>query len=75
MDVPVGTDAELETLIEAVLPGLAGIGVEQLGWLLAQPWPESWITGMGFEQVNAITTYVLSDLSARPAATADPGIP
>jgi ribosomal protein S18 acetylase RimI-like enzyme len=58
-----------ETLIEAVLPVLAGIGVRQLGWLLAQPWPESWITSMGFEQVNAITTYVLSDLSAQPAVS------
>ena len=54
------------TMIEAVIPALARIGVDQLGWLLAQPWPESWLRGLGFEQVNAITTYVLDDFSARP---------
>ena len=54
------------TLIETLLPALARIGVDQLGWLLGQPWPESWITGLGFEQVNAITTYELNDLSVGP---------
>lgn len=54
------------SLIEAVLPALAKIGVNELGWLLAQPWPESWIRGLGFVQANAITTYVLDDLSMRP---------
>ena len=53
-------------LIESALPGLARIGVKQIGWLMAIPWPDSGMIGLGFEQVNAITTYVLDDMEVLP---------
>jgi len=54
-------------MIEAILPSLSQAGVEQLGWLLAQPWPESWPRALGFQKVNAITTYTLGHTSEWPA--------
>jgi ribosomal protein S18 acetylase RimI-like enzyme len=54
-------------MFERVLPSLSKAGVDQLGWLLAQPWPESWVRSLGFQQVNAITTYTLGHSTAWPS--------
>lgn len=55
-----------ESMLEAVLPALEKIGVNQLGWLMAQAWPDSWLKSLGFQKENAITTYILDDRSVEP---------
>jgi ribosomal protein S18 acetylase RimI-like enzyme len=55
-----------KSMLEAVIPALAINGVNQLGWLMAQAWPDSWLKSLGFQKVNAITTYILDDRSVQP---------
>jgi len=58
----------LGLMFEVILPSLNLNGVEQLGWLLAQPWPESWPRALGFQKASAITTYTLGHSTEWPDA-------
>ncbi len=48
----------LAAMFRAVDEYLRETAVSQLGWLLVESWPQSWIRGLGFEQINSVATFV-----------------
>ncbi len=58
----------LTEMFQSVLPKLRSQGADQLAWLPGRYWPEQWLTKLGFEKKNWITTFVKENLqvSLRP---------
>lgn len=48
----------LELMLQQVVPYLRDSGIRELGWFPVRLWPEQWIKGLGFRQVNRIVTFV-----------------
>jgi ribosomal-protein-alanine N-acetyltransferase len=45
-------------LMNRIRPQLAEKGINELGWLVADGWPDEWLEAIGFERTNTIVTYV-----------------
>lgn len=52
---------DLTQLFTAVIPILKKSGVNAIAWLAIEPWPDEWLTPIGFKIVNYIETYVKED--------------
>jgi len=58
----------LGAMLARALESLRHESISQLGWLAAETWPTSWLSGLGFEPVNKIETYWKDDLNLPPLA-------
>ncbi len=74
----------LVAMFAAVDEYLRETAVSQLGWLLVESWPQSWIRALGFEQIDSVGTFKkegtdipviqqVPELRFRPAQAADLG--
>lgn len=72
----------LAAMLSRVEPHLQAKGVQQLAWLMSEPWPTNWLEATGFFVGNHIETYIreetavpepvhIPDLTIRPATPAD----
>jgi ribosomal protein S18 acetylase RimI-like enzyme len=72
----------MASMFAAVVDPLKAEEITQIGWLLVEDWPETWLIDLGFEQINEVITYSKmgtdirsflkpSDLEIRPVQTAD----
>ncbi len=61
--------AVLSAMLEPILPWLRREGVTELGWLAIESWPNPWLPGLGFRQVNEIEIYVKEDTAVPPIPT------
>ena len=61
----------MAAMLARLAPGLREAGVQQIGWLMVEEWPAEWLSDLGFEQVNAVATYVRPNLD--PAIVGDAG--
>jgi ribosomal protein S18 acetylase RimI-like enzyme len=52
----------LPSLLQPMLETLKRDGVTEIGWLIIEPWPNSWLTQLGFTQANEIVTYRKTDV-------------
>ncbi len=55
--------ALLEMMLAAILPYFRDLGATELGWFPVRIWPESWLTNLGFEQVNQIVTFIKNEIN------------
>ncbi|MBK8987733.1 MAG: GNAT family N-acetyltransferase [Chloroflexi bacterium] len=56
----------LDEMLAMVTASLQETAVTQLGWLVAQAWPNRWLPALGFGLVNEIETYLKDNLDAPP---------
>ena len=63
----------LAAMFASIVDSLHQDSVTRLGWLLIESWPEAWIRGLGFEQVNFVETFIKRDVEI-PAVQAVPGL-
>lgn len=48
----------LSAMFQMVHEYMRQSSVSQLGWLLVESWPKSWIRSLGFEQTNSVSTFI-----------------
>ena len=48
----------LSKLVESIWPHLQESAVSEVGWLLVESWPDSWIRNLGFDKVDWVETFV-----------------
>jgi ribosomal protein S18 acetylase RimI-like enzyme len=63
----------LAAMFASIVDYLRQDSITQLGWLLVESWPESWIRGLGFEQDNFVETFIKKD-NEFPAVQTVPGL-
>jgi ribosomal protein S18 acetylase RimI-like enzyme len=61
----------LAAMLARLAPDLRDAGVQQIGWLMVDEWPDEWLNDLGFEQVNAVMTYVRSGAEPPPLEMPD----
>ena len=54
----VNAPAALAEMFSSIDEYLQQTAVSQLGWLLVEPWPQSWIRELGFEKIGSVRTFV-----------------
>lgn len=56
---PVNT---LTHLLDAAILPLMKMGIEEIGWLAIEPWPNRWLSQIGFNRIHEIETFHKDDL-------------
>lgn len=58
-------------LFAYIEPLLVKQGVDQIGWLAAEPTPEEWLSTLGFQMIDQVDTWVSERLEAASALPAN----